>query len=139
MARLDRSVLIVEDDQAISYPLQHGVRVAGYTVCGVASTAEHAIALARQWHPRHAIIDINLGDGANGIEVARQLLPHGPVGIVYLTGYPDLVRGADVGDAWMPKPYRLIELIDALDVVRAVSANQPILTPIPPELRFIRA
>ena len=139
MGRLDISVLIVEDDPAIAYPLQHGVRVAGYAVCGVASTAEQALALARQWRPRCAIIDVNLGDGGNGIEVARQLLRDGPIGIVYLTGFPDLVRGVDVGDAWLPKPCRLIDLLNALEVVRAVSERGPILAPIPPTLRFIQA
>jgi DNA-binding response OmpR family regulator len=139
MGTQDRSVLIVEDDQAIAYPLQHGIRVAGYAVSGVASTAEQALTLARRQHPRYAIIDVDLGEGGNGIEVARRLLRDGPVGIIYLTGYPDLVRGADVGAAWMPKPYRLIDLINALEVVGAVSEQRPILAPIPPDLHFLQA
>jgi DNA-binding response OmpR family regulator len=139
MGAFDRSVLIVEDDQAISYPLQHGVRAAGYSVAGVATTVAQAVALARQSQPRYAIIDVDLGDGGNGIEVARHIVQAGPVGIIYLTGYPDLVRGVDVGDAWMPKPYRLIDLLNALEVVGAISGHQPVRAPIPPDLRFISA
>lgn len=139
MGTQDRSVLIVEDDEAISHPLQYGVRVAGYTVSGVAATVERALALARERHPRYAIIDVNLGEGGSGVEVAREIVNSGTVGIVYLTGYPDRLRDAGVGDAWMPKPYRLLDLLNALEVVRAISEGEPVTAPIPPDLHLLRS
>ncbi len=138
MGVVDRSIMIVEDDPAVADAIRDGVRVAGYGVCGVAANADAAVQLMRERQPQLAIIDVDLGDGDDGIEAARQMLRIGPVGIVYVTGYPDHVRRADVGHAWMPKPYRLLDLINALAVVSAISARQPITTPIPAELRLIR-
>ncbi len=137
MARFDSDVLIVEDDQQVADAIRDGVRVAGYVVCGVTTTGDEAVELMRQRRPRLAIIDVDLGTAEDGIEVARRLLGVGPIGIIYVTGYPDQVRKADVGHAWMPKPYRLLDLINALQVVEALSQSRPITTPIPAELRLI--
>jgi len=137
MARYDCDVVIVEDDPQVAEAIRDGVRVAGYDVCGIAANGDAAVALMTQRRPRLAIIDVDLGEAEDGIEVARRLLAVGPIGIVYVTGYPDQVRHADVGHAWMPKPYRLLDLINALRVVDALSQSRPITTPIPAELRLI--
>ena len=137
MGNPDNSVLIVEDDELAADAIRSGVLVAGYSVCGVAAGAEEAVALMRQHRPRLAIVDVDLGDGGSGVEAARQMLRIAPVGIVYVTGHPGLVRDADVGHAWMVKPHRLLDLINALRVVRAVSERAPIASPVPAELRLL--
>src|SRR5262249_53739670 len=133
MGRYDCDVVIVEDDPQVADGISDGVRVAGYTVAGVAADGDAALDLVRQRRPRLAIIDVDLGTAESGIQVARRLLEAGPLGIVYITGYPDQVAHADVGHAWMPKPYRLLDLINALKVVDALSQRRPINSPIPPE------
>jgi DNA-binding response OmpR family regulator len=137
MGTLDISVLIVEDDELAADALSSGVRVAGYSVCGIAGSVDAAVELMRRHRPRLAVIDANLGDGGNGVEAARQLLRIGPVGIVYVTGHPQLVREADVGHAWMVKPHRLLDLINALRVVKSVSERAPIASPVPAELQLL--
>ena len=137
MARYDCDVVIVEDDPQVADGIRDGVRVAGYTVAGVAADGDTAVDLVRQRRPRLAIIDVDLGSAESGIAVARRLLEVGSLGIVYVTGYPDQVARADVGHAWMPKPYRLLDLINALQVVDALSQRRPITAPIPAELRLI--
>ena len=130
-------VLIVEDDLAVAEAIRDGIVVSGHTVCGLASTPEQAIALMRLCRPRLAVIDVELGGDCDGLEVARRLLAIAPVGIMFVTGHPERVQSADVGHAWMPKPYRLLDLINALEVVNAVSARRPISAPVPTELRLI--
>ncbi len=137
MGNLDNGVLIVEDDDLAASAIRSGVTVAGYSVCGAATSVEEAIALTRQHRPSLAIIDVDLGAGGSGIEAARQMLRIGPIAIIYVTGRPLLARDADVGHGWLPKPYRLLDLINALRVVRFASARAPIVTPVPAELRLL--
>lgn len=134
----DCTVLIVEDDPLVADAIRDGAQLVGYTVCGAVWDVASAVALTREHKPRLAIIDVDLGRGGDGLEAARQMASISPVGIIFVTGYPDHVRRADVGHAWMPKPYRLLDLVNALAVVRAVSEGAPITTPIPPDLHLIR-
>src|SRR5690242_9702508 len=114
-------VLIVEDDPAVAQAIRDGIVVSGHTVCGIAGTAEQAIAMMRLCRPRLAVIDVELGGDCDGLEVARRLLAIAPLGVMFVTGHPERVQTADIGHAWMPKPYRLLDLINALEVVNAVS------------------
>ena len=133
----DRSVLIVEDDDLAADAVRDGLRLAGYAVCGVARSVDTAVAMVREHRPRLAVVDVDLGEGGNGIEAARQALREAPIGIIYVTGRPELVDRADVGHAWMPKPHRLVDLLNALAVVRAVSAQAPITGPVPDALTLL--
>jgi len=130
-------VLIVEDDQLVAEAIADGVRLVGHEVCGIAATAERALVLARLTRPRLAIIDVDLGAGRDGIELARKLSAIAPVGILFITGYPERIDRADIGHAWMPKPYRVLDLINALEVVRRVSLGFPVAGVVPPDLHLI--
>src|SRR5258706_3127766 len=124
-------VLIVDDNEIVAQAIADGVRLAGYDVCGVASTVEHAVALMRNGRARLALVDVDLGGGDDGIEAARQLLAIGPVTIIFVTGYPDRIRQTDVGMAWLEKPYRVLDLINALEIVSPVSEHRPVTVPVP--------
>jgi DNA-binding response OmpR family regulator len=137
MGRADRDVLIVEDDPSVAQAIADGVRLAGYTVCAICTTAAAALEEMRQRRPRVAVIDVELEDELNGVDAARELLRIGPIGVLYITGFPDLVRTADVGHAWMEKPYRVLDLINALEVVRALSEGRALDVPLPPALNLI--
>ncbi len=137
MENPDTSVLIVEDDQLAADAIRSGVQVAGYSVCGIAGSVGEAVMLMERHRPRLAVVDANLGDGGSGVEAARRMLRIGPVGVVYVTGHPQLVREADVGHAWMLKPHRLLALLNALRVVKAVSERVPIASPVPAELTLL--
>ncbi len=136
MAAVDRDVLIVDDNLPVAEAIADGVRLAGYAVCGIATNIEEALALARRHRPRLAVVDVDLG-GDDGVAAARALLALHPMGIIFVTGYPDRVRSADIGHAWMEKPYRVLDLINALEVVAAVSEHRPVTSPIPAVLRLI--
>src|SRR3954469_23266511 len=104
MATPSCDVLIVEDDPLVANAIRDGIRVSGHTVCGIAATADQAVALMRLCRPRLAGIDVELGDAFDGLEVARRLLAIAPIGIMFVTGHPEKVQSAEIGHAWMPKP-----------------------------------
>lgn len=138
MAGMDGGVLIVDDDTAVADAIRDAVRLTGYTVCGVAATAADGLEIARRERPRLAVIDVNLGeDGGTGVDLARALLEIGPMGIMFVTGYPERVHDAAVGHAWMTKPYRVLDLINGLMVVQALSLSRPVTVPIPPEVHLL--
>jgi CheY-like chemotaxis protein len=137
MARSDLDVLIVDDNWAVAEAIADGVRLAGYTVCGVATDVSQALELASRRRPRLALVDVDLGSGDDGIEAARKMLELGPVTIIFVTGYPDKIRETDVGTAWLEKPYRVLDLINALEIVSAASEDRPCAIPVPPALHLI--
>lgn len=130
-------VLIVEDDRAVAEAIQDGVQLASHEVCGIAGTFEQAVALARLTRPDLAIIDVELGGGPDGIEIARRLAKMTKLAVMFMTGYPNRLRSVDIGHAWMAKPYRVLDLINALEAVYAVAENRPITGRIPPDLHLI--
>lgn len=130
-------VLIVEDDQLVAEAIRDGVLLVGYSVCGLARDLKSAITLTRLHRPRLAIIDFDLGIGGDGIEAARRMLRIAPMGIMYVTGHPHRIQKAEVGHAWMPKPYRVLDLINALAVVRDLSGGVPPSAPVPPDLHLL--
>jgi DNA-binding response OmpR family regulator len=115
----------------VAEAIADGVRLLGYTVCGIADNFEQALELARTHRPRFAVVDVDLGGHDDGIEAAREMQKVGPVGIMFLTGYPDKLRAAGVGHAWLEKPYRVLDLITGLEVVRQVSEHKPVRGPLP--------
>ena len=65
------NVLIVEDEVLLATELGYLVEEVGYRAVGHAMTSSEAVALAREWHPHLALVDVHLSDGPTGIEVAR--------------------------------------------------------------------
>jgi len=59
-------------------------------VVGAVSNASSAMALARQFQPNVVLLDINLGDGPTGLDIAvalRRIMPH--IGLVFLSSITD--------------------------------------------------
>ena len=119
-------VLIVEDhlmiaDMTEEFLLQHG-----YDVCGIARTVDEAVALGRRQKPDIAILDLRLADGGLGTEIAAQLDQPSKPGILYVTGnMSEFVLTADDGHACLNKPYRLPDLLQALEIVADLVHNDP--------------
>jgi hypothetical protein len=61
----------------------------------------------------------------------------GPIGVVFVTGRPDRLEGIGVGHAWLPKPWRSLDLINSLEVVGALKEQRPVTARVPPELHLI--
>ncbi len=84
------TVLVVEDDQFTRTTLCAALRHHGLTVAGEAKNARDGLELAKHASPDAALLDLDLGGGPSGIDLAhalRQLDPR--IGIVILTTYED--------------------------------------------------
>jgi DNA-binding NarL/FixJ family response regulator len=97
------SVIIVDDDQFVLTTLKHALTGLSIEVNGVTSTASGAMELIKRFEVDVAILDLDLGLGASGIDVAYALREQQPsLGIVLLTSFSD-PRVLDPSSREMPK------------------------------------
>lgn len=80
--------LIVEDDGLTRSSVAASLRLQGIEVVGEADSASSALALARTHNPDVAVLDLDLGSGPNGADIAIALRRLNPaIGLVVLTTY----------------------------------------------------
>jgi DNA-binding response OmpR family regulator len=108
------SVLLAEDDPAISEPLARALRREGYDV-GVAADGPGTLEAARAGGIDLIVLDIGL-PRLDGLEVCRRIRSSGQsVPVLILTARADevdTVIGLDAGaDDYVTKPFRLAELL----------------------------
>jgi len=84
----ERKVLIVEDQTLVGMGLQAHLEEIGCVVIGQAANAAEALELFRAHQPEIVLMDIKL-DGADGIELAKQLLAERRCAIVMVSAYSD--------------------------------------------------
>jgi len=85
-----RKVLIVEDETLVSALLEQTLQSVNF-VTDRASNAVEAKRQIESFDPDIALLDIDLGPGANGIDVAHILAKQHPdIAILFLTKFPDL-------------------------------------------------
>ncbi len=124
----DRSILLVDDDEAFLKRLAKAMEKRGFSVETAGSVAAgKAIATARP--PAFAVCDLRLGDG-NGLDVVEVLRERRPdCRVVVLTGYGAIataVAAVKIGAIdYLSKP------ADANDIVNALLASEDELPPPP--------
>ena len=120
-----RRVVVVEDDPMMRSMLASQLETAGFEV-GTASTGADARRLCAIMDPDALIMDIDLGTGMSGLDVADALLAEFPhLTVLYLTHLPDprfagrLSESLPTGIGYvrkesLVKPGFLIEALDAV-------------------------
>lgn len=107
-------VLVVEDDESIRSSLRTALDVAGYDVQEL-SDGSGVSALAAQFRPDLAILDVRLPRGPSGFELARTLRSTDDLPILLLTAadaLDDRLTGfASGADDYMVKPFAMAELL----------------------------
>jgi DNA-binding NarL/FixJ family response regulator len=89
MLAFDRKVLVVEDEPMIRGLLTAQLEAEGFQVRSASSAAE-ARALADDFDPDIAVLDIELGDGPTGIDLALILRRNSPeIALIFLTHIPE--------------------------------------------------
>jgi two-component system, response regulator PdtaR len=86
MSGHQESVLVVDDEMLIADLWCMTLEDMGLTVCGIASTAESAIAMAREHRPRVVLMDVRLRGELDGVSAALAI--HEFVGskVIFITG-----------------------------------------------------
>ena len=92
MAPMDAPVVVVDDDDFTRTLVTTLVQSLGYEVCGKAASVTEAMAIAHEHHPPIAVIDLDLGEGPTGVDLAHGLRKINPnIALVMLTSYGDPV------------------------------------------------
>jgi PAS domain S-box-containing protein len=114
------SVLVVEDEAIVAHDFQRRLTRLGYTVTGLALDGQQAIAKAIETKPELILMDINLGEGMNGIEVAQTIQQQQDLPVIYITANSDAdtLRCAAGSDpfGYILKPFEDRELETAIQM-----------------------
>jgi DNA-binding NarL/FixJ family response regulator len=115
-------VLLIEDDLFTRSTLSALLIHRGFEVVGQADSAEEALLLQNLYNPEVALVDLDLGPGPNGIDIATALRRVNPsIGIVMLTSFVD-PRFADTRNLPLPQGARFLTKGELNDVSILVSA-----------------
>jgi CheY-like chemotaxis protein len=110
---ISKRVLIVEDESMIAMVMADQVAELGYTVVGPVCTMSEARHLAAIAAIDAALLDINL-NGALSHEIA-DILSRRNIPFVFITGYNDLPLGLYKDINVLHKPFRLLDLMNAIE------------------------
>ena len=124
-------ILLIEDDASVRLAVESALRSEGYEVHGAASGRGLDDVVAT-FCPDLAVLDIGLGDDADGFAVARQLRGLSDAAIMFVTAadaLEDRLRGFDSGgEDYLVKPFAMAELLARIRTLlrrtgRSVSAS----------------
>ena len=82
-------ILVVEDDIFIAQDIKECLESHDYYITDIAYQVEDALACLSQEIPDLVLLDINLGQGPDGVTLAQQLQTQYQIPFVYLTSYAD--------------------------------------------------
>lgn len=102
-------LLLVDDDPFTLVMLTNTFQTLGFTDIAQADSVNEALVIARSVRPRAAVVDLDLGEGPTGIDLAHGLrhdFPH--IGIVILSTYADPRL---IGSRQQPLPDRAIYVV----------------------------
>lgn len=112
-------ILVVDDDRTTTSIIKLHISNLGHDIAGIAYTAKEAINLARESMPDLALIDINLGIGADGIDTALVISKYMDIPIVFVTAYSDsqTLRRAKIvrPQGFVNKPLRQSDIKTAIE------------------------
>jgi len=116
---MTKTILIVEDEQAIADSIAYALRTDGFAPQHV-TLGQQALAAMRSGGPSLIVLDVGLPD-MNGFEVCRQLRQFSDVPVIFLTARSDEIDrivGLEIGaDDYVTKPFSPRELVARIRVV----------------------
>ncbi|MES2116137.1 MAG: EAL domain-containing protein [Pseudomonadota bacterium] len=137
------NLLVVEDEAVIAEDLAGDLVKRGYLVCGVAASADDALALARQHQPDLVLMDIRLQGIMDGIEAADVLRRELDIPVIFLSAHSDNVTlqraTASLPYAFLLKPYDDRELQLNIEVAVHKHAGERQLALAHQEIRRLNA
>lgn len=115
------TVIIVDDDAFIRASLEGALKSSGFDVTSASSSVRDALVLFRQNPAEIALIDIDLGLGPSGIDLAYALRKiDDKIGIIFLTSYAD-PRFADTRNIALPKGSRYLVKSEIENLAQVIS------------------
>lgn len=85
-------ILIVEDEVIIAVGIQKKLENFGYSVAGIASSGEEALAQTIELQPDLVLMDIVIKGAMDGIAAAQRIQEQFDIPVIYLTAYSDQIH-----------------------------------------------
>lgn len=120
------TALVLEDDDLMRVSLVAALSSAGLTVVSSAKTSAQAIDSAQLHFPQIAVLDLHLGRGPTGVDVAHELRKNDPqIGIVFLTSFEDPRLLAETRPLPQGSQYLLKKDVSSIEIImKAIDASR---------------
>jgi len=121
---LQRTIVVVENESLLRDLIARSLEAAGFDVSTAANAADAKRAV-KATDPDICVVDIELGPGPNGFDLADYLAREAPdVGVVFLTNLPDpRFADRDIKTVTQNQAYlRKSQLVDSKELIEAVNA-----------------
>ena len=82
-------ILIIEDEPLIAMDIEQMVESLGHRVVGIARTHKEAVSLYGKTMPKMILADIQLADGASGIDAVNDILSTEALPVIFITAFPE--------------------------------------------------
>lgn len=141
---MNKTILIVEDEQAIADSIAYALRTEGFTPLHVTLGEQALAAMRAQPAPLLVVLDVGLPD-MSGLEVCRRMRRFSDAPIMFLTARSDEIDrivGLEIGaDDYVTKPFSPRELVARIRVIlrRMPQASAPASPTSAFELRALEA
>lgn len=120
-------ILIADDEAIIRMGLRAMLMDLGHVVVGAARDGQQAVAMAREYNPDLAILDIRM-PGLDGVDAANMIWADRPIPLILLTAFsdrPTIERARDSAIlAYLTKPVKEADLAPTLSVAQARFAER---------------
>jgi two-component system catabolic regulation response regulator CreB len=117
---MNKTILIVEDEQAIADSIAYALRTEGFTPLHVTLGEQALAAMQAQPAPLLVVLDVGLPD-MSGLEVCRRMRRFSDAPIMFLTARSDEIDrivGLEIGaDDYVTKPFSPRELVARIRVI----------------------
>jgi len=114
------SILIVEDEAVTAMAIRKQLMNLGYSICGIAQTAELTVQKAMEEKPDLILMDIKLAGRRTGIDAAVEIKARSDIPVIYLTAFSndDYISEAKKTEpyGYILKPVREQELKTAIEM-----------------------
>jgi len=116
----DLNVLVVEDDAVIAQLIKQDLSDAGHHVLAIAHKYQEALSCLDNFQPNLVLLDINLGQGNEGIQLGKVINAKFSIPFIYLTAHSD-PKTLQLAKQTQPcgyvvKPYRSNDLKSAITI-----------------------
>ena len=108
-------VLIIEDEPLIALDLSSILEEVDCQICGVAESADDAVAIAERERIDLILADIRINGEADGITAVQRIRERSPVPVLFISSYWPELRKRGMGDAMViGKPFLPVLLKQAI-------------------------
>lgn len=82
-------IVIIEDEFLVAWHLQALLSDMNFGFCEIANDAESGVEFTINHEAELLLVDVNLGDGPDGVEAVRRIREYRKVTVIFITAYTD--------------------------------------------------